>query len=35
VDGLLLDWIEHGDRTAAEVADSLVDGLAALLRAAA
>src|SRR5436190_3489005 len=31
MDGVLLDWIEHGDRSADEVADSLVDSLLALL----
>lgn len=31
MDGVLLDWIEHGDREAAEVADGLVDSLLALL----
>jgi AcrR family transcriptional regulator len=31
MDGVLLDWIEHGDREAAKVADSLVDSLTALL----
>src|SRR5436190_13645410 len=30
-DGVLLDWIEHGDRDVAEVADSLVDSLVDLL----
>lgn len=34
MDGVLLDWIEHGDREAAEVADGLVDSLLALLEAA-
>jgi AcrR family transcriptional regulator len=33
MDGVLLDWIEHGDREPAEVADSLVDALLALLAA--
>jgi AcrR family transcriptional regulator len=32
MDGVLLDWIEHGDRDASEVADSLVDSLLALIR---
>ncbi|MFL5895659.1 MAG: TetR/AcrR family transcriptional regulator [Thermoleophilaceae bacterium] len=31
MDGVLLDWIEHGDREADEVADSLIDSLTALL----
>jgi AcrR family transcriptional regulator len=31
MDGVLLDWIEHKDRDAAAVADSLVDSLLALL----
>jgi AcrR family transcriptional regulator len=31
MDGVLLDWIEHNDRSADEVADSLVDSLVALL----
>jgi AcrR family transcriptional regulator len=31
MDGVLLDWIEHGDRDAEEVADSLVDSLQALV----
>ena len=31
MDGVLLDWIEHGDRDADEVADSLVDSLVDLL----
>lgn len=34
MDGVLLDWIEHGDRKPDEVADGLVDSLAALLAAA-
>jgi len=34
MDGVLLDWIEHRDRDAAEVADDLVDSLQALLAAA-
>ena len=34
MDGVLLDWIERGDRDAAEVADGLVDSLQALLAAA-
>lgn len=33
MDGVLLDWIEHADREAAEVADSLVESLIALLPA--
>ena len=33
MDGVLLDWIEHGDRDAADVADSLVDALEALIAA--
>ena len=33
MDGVLLDWIEHGDRKPREVADSLVDSLIALLDA--
>ena len=33
MDGVLLDWIEHGDRTADEVADGLVASLHALLAA--
>jgi AcrR family transcriptional regulator len=35
MDGVLLDWIEHGDRGAAEVADGLVESLQAVLAAAA
>jgi AcrR family transcriptional regulator len=35
MDGVLLDWIEHRDRDAAEIADSLVDSLVALLSASA
>src|SRR4051812_12317958 len=31
MDGVLLDWIEHADRDAAEVADGLVDSLLALV----
>ena len=31
MDGVLLDWIEHGDRDVDEVADSLVDSLVDLL----
>ena len=31
MDGVLLDWIEHGDRETAEVANSLVDSLVVLL----
>jgi AcrR family transcriptional regulator len=31
MDGVLLDWIEHADRDADDVADSLVDSLVALL----
>ena len=31
MDGVLLDWIEHGDRDPADVAESLVDSLLALL----
>ena len=34
MDGVLLDWIEHGDREPAAVADQLVDSLTALLEAA-
>ncbi|MEA2492818.1 MAG: hypothetical protein QOJ29_729 [Thermoleophilaceae bacterium] len=34
MDGVLLDWIEHNDRDADAVADSLVDSLLALLAAA-
>ena len=34
MDGVLLDWIEHGDRDAEDVADGLVDSLTALLAAA-
>jgi AcrR family transcriptional regulator len=34
MDGVLMDWLEHGDREAAEVADALVDSLLALLDAA-
>lgn len=34
MDGVLLDWIEHGDRSADEVADGLVTSLDALLAAA-
>jgi hypothetical protein len=34
MDGVLADWIEHGDRDADAVADGLVDSLAALLAAA-
>ena len=34
MDGVLLDWIEHGDREAAAVADGLVESLTALLDAA-
>ena len=34
MDGVLLDWIEHGDRDAAAVADQLTASLAALLEAA-
>jgi AcrR family transcriptional regulator len=34
MDGVLLDWIEHRDREATEVADGLVDSLTALLAAA-
>ena len=33
MDGVLLDWIEHCDRGADEVADGLVDALLALLEA--
>jgi AcrR family transcriptional regulator len=33
MDGVLLDWIEHRDRDAGEVADGLVDSLQALLAA--
>jgi AcrR family transcriptional regulator len=31
MDGVLVDWIEHGDRDAAEVADGLVASLLALI----
>jgi hypothetical protein len=34
MDGVLADWIEHGDRDAAAVADQLVASLTALLDAA-
>jgi AcrR family transcriptional regulator len=34
MDGVLLDWIEHGDRGADEVAEGLVESLHALLGAA-
>jgi hypothetical protein len=34
MDGVLLDWIEHSDRDAGEVADGLVESLQALLAAA-
>jgi AcrR family transcriptional regulator len=34
MDGVLLDWIERGDRDAGEVADGLVDSLQAVLAAA-
>src|SRR3954447_20378977 len=34
MDGVLADWIEHGDRESAAVADGLVDSLMALLAAA-
>jgi AcrR family transcriptional regulator len=34
MDGVLLDWIEYGDRDADAVADQLVDSLTALLEAA-
>jgi AcrR family transcriptional regulator len=34
MDGVLLDWIEHGDRKPAEVADGLVESLLALIAAA-
>lgn len=33
MDGVLLDWIEHGDRSAGEVAEGLVDSLLALIEA--
>ena len=33
MDGVLLDWIEHGDRDAAAVTDQLVESLVALLEA--
>jgi hypothetical protein len=31
MDGVLLDWIEHGDRGADAVSDQLVDSLLSLL----
>ena len=34
MDGVLLDWIEHGDREADAVADQLVDSLTTLLETA-
>src|SRR3954471_24195989 len=34
MDGVLLDWIEHGDRDADAVSEQLVDSLVALLDAA-
>jgi AcrR family transcriptional regulator len=34
MDGVLLDWIEHGDRDADAVADQLVDSLTTLLETA-
>ena len=34
MDGVLLDWIEHGDRDADQVSEQLVDSLVALLDAA-
>jgi AcrR family transcriptional regulator len=34
MDGVLLDWIEHGDRDADAVSDQLVESLTALLEAA-
>jgi AcrR family transcriptional regulator len=34
MDGVLLDWIEHGDRAADAVADQLTESLVALLKAA-
>jgi hypothetical protein len=34
MDGVLLDWIEHRDREADEVAESLVSALTGLLESA-
>jgi hypothetical protein len=34
MDGVILDWIEHGDRDADEVSHQLVESLVALLEAA-